>query len=64
MIDIQTEYPIVMFIGSEEKFNYQNFCDVNNYQYKLVKPNQNNLALFEKIDLFNPDVLIIFIEEI
>ncbi|PFH83663.1 response regulator [Bacillus sp. AFS088145] len=64
MIDIQTESPIVMFIGSEEKFNYQNFCDVNNYHYKLVNPNQNNLALFEKIDLFNPDVLIIFIEEI
>ncbi|MFF2876009.1 response regulator [Gottfriedia sp. NPDC057991] len=64
MIDIQTEYPIVMFIGSEEKFNYQNFCDVNNYQYKLGKLNQNILGLFEKIDLFNPDVLIIFIEEI
>ncbi|WP_129691128.1 response regulator [Gottfriedia acidiceleris] len=64
MIDIQTEYPIVMFIGSEEKSNYKNFCDVNNYHYKLVKPNQNNSALFEKIDLFNPDVLIIFIEEI
>ncbi len=64
MIDIQTESPIVMFIGSEEKLNYQNFCDVNNDHYKLVNPNQNNLALFEKIDLFNPDVLIIFIEEI
>ncbi|MGG0177874.1 GGDEF domain-containing response regulator [Gottfriedia acidiceleris] len=64
MIDIQTEYPIVMFIGSEEKFNYQNFCNVNNDHFKLVRPNQNSLALSEKIDLFNPDVLIIFIEEI
>ncbi|MFF3022333.1 response regulator [Gottfriedia sp. NPDC057948] len=64
MLDIQTEYPNVMFIGSEEKFNDQNFCDENNYYYKLVKPNQNNLALFEKIDLFNPDVLIFFMEEI
>jgi diguanylate cyclase (GGDEF)-like protein len=64
VIDIQTEYPIVMFIGSEEKFNYQNFCDVNNYHYQLVKHNQNNLALFEKMELSNPDVLIIFIEEI
>lgn len=64
MLDIQTEYPNVMFIGSEEKFNDQTFCDENNYHYKLVKPNQNNLALFEKIDLFNPDVLIIFMEEI
>jgi two-component system, cell cycle response regulator len=63
VIDIQTENPILMIIGNEEKFNYQNLCDENNYHYKMVKPNPNNLALFEKIDLFNPDVLIIFIEE-
>ncbi|PEK99038.1 response regulator [Bacillus sp. AFS017336] len=64
MNDILAENPIVMFIGNEEKFNFQNFCDVNKYNYKLVQPVQNIVTLFEKIDFVNPDVLIILIEEL